>query len=87
MTQDTKIEVIRMHRFDNEGPVKAFCDIQIGEEYIVKGFRVVDGKEGPFVGMPSGIAKTGKWFNTFTPLTADVKNRIETAIISAYGDQ
>ena len=84
MTQDTKIEVVRLHRLDNGGAIKAFCDIQIDNDYVVKGFKVVDGKEGLFVSMPSEVGKTGRWFNTFEPLSDDVKNRIEEAVIAAY---
>jgi len=84
MTQSTKIEVVRMHRLDNGGAVKAFCDIQIDNDYVIKGFKVVEGKEGLFVGMPSEVSKTGKWFSTFEPLTGDVKTRIEEAVIGAY---
>lgn len=84
MTQDAKIEVVRLHRLENGGPVKAFCDIQFDEDYIIKGFRVVEGKEGLFVGMPSEIAKNGRWYGTFRPLSDDVKNRIEEVVITAY---
>ncbi|MFH1753752.1 MAG: SpoVG family protein [Candidatus Omnitrophota bacterium] len=84
MTQDTKLEVVRLHRFENGGAVKAFCDIQFGEDYIIKGFKLVDGKQGMFVGMPSESGKDGRWFSTFMPLTDDVKSRIEAAVVAAY---
>lgn len=84
MAQDTKIEVVRLHRLENGGLVKAFVDIQFDEDYVIKGFRIVEGKEGLFVGMPSEISKNGKWFHTFHPLTDDVKNRIEEKVITAY---
>lgn len=82
--QDIKIEVVRLYRFENDGPVKAFCDIQFDDDYVIKGFRVVEGKEGLFVGMPSGVGKDGRWYNTFLPLTDQVKGRIQEAVISAY---
>ena len=84
MTQDTKIEVVRLYRFENGGRVKAFCDLQIDDDYIIKGFKVVEGNEGMFVGMPSEAGKNGRWFSTFLPLTDDVKNRIREAVITAY---
>ena len=84
MTQDSKIEVARIYRFENGGPVKAFCDIQFDEDYVVKGFRLVEGKDGLFVGMPSDVGKNGRWYNTFLPLTDEVKNRIQNTIIAAY---
>jgi stage V sporulation protein G len=73
-----------MFRLDNGSSIKAFCDIQIDNDYIVKGFKVVEGKEGMFVGMPSEVGKSGKWFSTFHPLSDDVRNRIEQAVMTAY---
>lgn len=84
MQQDTRIEVVRIHRFENGGPVKAFADIQFNEEYVVKGFRLVEGKEGMFIGMPCEAGKSGKWFDTFLPLSDDIKNRIFDAVLKAY---
>lgn len=81
---DAKIEIVRLHRLDNGGPVKAFCDIQFGDSYIIKGFRVVEGKEGLFVGMPCDAGKNGRWYDTFTPLTDDARDRITKAVIAAY---
>ena len=84
MTQDTKLEVVRLHRFDNGNSLKAFCDIQFGEDYIIKGFKLFDGKQGMFVSMPSEAGKDGRWFSTFMPLTDDVKRRIDEVVIAAY---
>lgn len=84
MIQDAKIEVVRMHRFENDGPVKAFCDLQFDQDYIVKGFRIIDGKDGLFAGMPSEVGKTGRWFNTFVPLSDEVKGHITDVLIKAY---
>jgi stage V sporulation protein G len=79
-----KVEVVRLHRLENGGAIKAFADIQIDDMYIVKGFKVIEGKDGLFVGMPSEVGKSGKWFSTFEPLTDEAKTIIEEAIIKAY---
>lgn len=79
-----KIEVVRLYRFENGGPVKAFCDVQFGDDYLIKGFRVVEGKAGLFVGMPSGVGKDGRWYNTFQPLSDEAKKRLEETLITAY---
>lgn len=84
MTQDTKLEVTRLYRSENGGPIKAFCDIQFGDDFIVKGFKVIQGKEGVFIGMPSEPGKNGRWYHTFLTLSDDAKARIEEAIMAAY---
>ena len=81
---NTKIEVVRLFRFENGGPVKAFCDVQFDDNYIIKGFRVVEGKAGLFVGMPREAGKSGKWFDTFLPLSDEMKSHIQETLIAAY---
>ena len=84
MTQDDRLEVVRMFRSENDSPIKAFCDIQFSDDFIVKGFKIVQGKEGLFVGMPSEPGKNGKWYGTFVPISDEVKARIQEAVITAY---
>jgi len=79
-----KIEVICMHRLDNGGSLKAFADLQFDDAFVVKGFKVVEGKDGLFVGMPSEVGKNGKWFDIFMPLTDEIKQDIEDALVQAY---
>lgn len=79
-----KIEVCRLYRTESEGPIKAFCDVQFDDDYIVKGFKIVEGKDGLFVGMPSELGKHGRWYSTFMPLDDSVKSKLEDAIIEAY---
>jgi len=78
------IEVARIYRLDSEGSVKAFVDLQFGEEFLVLGFKVIDGKDGMFVGMPSQAGKNGRFYNTFLPLTDDIKQQITDLILGAY---
>ncbi len=46
------VKVERLHPLNGEGPTKAFCDILLMDSFLVKGLRVVDGKEGLFLGFP-----------------------------------
>lgn len=81
---NTKIELIRLHRLDSGGSIKALADIQINEEFVIKGFKIVEGREGLFVGMPAEVGRNGRWIDTFVPLTDEIKAKIEKIIIQAY---
>ncbi len=86
MTQDGKIEVVRMHRSENGGRIRAYCDLQFGSAFVVTGFKVVtnDANDGFFIGMPSEPSKNGKWYQTFHTVSDEMKNNIEGAIMAAY---
>jgi len=84
MEDQVRVEIDRLYRFDNGGQLKAFADIVVGGQFAVKGFRVVDGKKGLFVSMPSEIGKDGKWYNTFQPLTPEAKAELSRIVLEAY---
>ncbi len=79
-----KMEVSRLHKLDGEGAIKAFCDINLLDSFVIKGLKVVEGKEGLFVGMPSEPGKDGKWYNTFMPLNKEVRETLDRVVLEAY---
>jgi len=85
MTLDFK--VVRLYKFDGKGATKAICDISIADEFLVKGFRIVQGKNGLFVGVPRESGKDGKWYNSAFPLTAQTRETLNAAVLSAYGEE
>jgi len=77
------LKVVRMHRFDGDSKLKAFVDVAIGD-FMVKGLRVVQGKEDLFLAMPQEKSKDGKWYNTFSPLTKEAKQELCDVVLAAY---
>jgi len=83
--EDLKIEVSRIHKLDGAGATKAFCDISVADSFMIRGLRIIEGKDGLFVSMPREEGKDGKWYNTVIPLKRDVKDHIERIVLEAYG--
>ncbi|HLD82432.1 MAG TPA: septation protein SpoVG family protein [Candidatus Omnitrophota bacterium] len=84
MAGDQNIEVVRLHRFDDDdSKLKAFVDIAIGD-FIVKGFRIVQGKKGLFLGMPREQGKDGKWYDAFCTKTEEAKQSLIEVALTAY---
>jgi len=77
-------KVTRIHKFDGERATKAICDISIGDEFLIKGFRVVEGKNGLFASMPRESGKDGKWYDSAFPLTSETREALNAAVLSAY---
>ena len=80
-------KVSRLHRFNGEGTTKAICDLAIDEEFLVKGFRVVEGKNGLFVSAPRESGKDGKWYDSAFPLTAQTRKALNEVVLSAYKEE
>ena len=84
MVPPTCISVKRMTKLDGSGAIKAFCDVAIGECFLVKSFKVVDGKKGLFVSMPREQGKNGQWYEMVTPLTDTARTRLTQIVLDAY---
>lgn len=82
-TQTAEFEVKRVIRLTGDGTVKAFCDVAIGN-FLIKGIRVVDGKNGLFVSMPREQGKNGQWYDMVMPLSKDVRAQLSEAVMEAY---
>ena len=83
MSGATKIEVVNLRRFEN-GKLKAFADVLFDESYVVKGFRIVEGKEGLFVGFPQQNGKDGRWYNIFQAANDGVRDRLSEIVLASY---
>lgn len=85
MVETSDIQVVRLFRVEKEGSkIKAFADLSVGDKLIVKGFKVVEGEEGLFVGMPSAPGKDGKWYEAAIPTTKENRRQINEAVLAAY---
>lgn len=78
--------VKRLYRFNGDSALKAIVDIAIGEEFLVKGFRIVEGKNGLFIAMPREQGKDGKWYGIAFPLTDDAKEELQRVILEAFSE-
>ena len=76
--------VKRMIKFDGDGTLRAICDLSIGEFFLVKGLRVVEGKNGLFVSMPRHQGKDAKWYDSVSPMTKEAREAITGIVLDAY---
>ncbi len=85
MLQKSEVQVVRLYRYEGDSKVKAFLDVSIGD-YLVKGLKLVDGKNGLFVSMPREKGKDGKWYDTFMPVTKEAGQALSDIVMAAYND-
>jgi len=79
-----RLQVKRMIVFEGEGSLKAFCDLAIEDSFLLRGIRIVEGKDGLFVSMPRQQAKSQKWFDSVVVLTQEAKTAVKEIILNEY---
>lgn len=67
------------------GNLLAFATVTFDDSVTVKGFRILEGDDGPFVGCPSEKGKDGKYYPTITFDKKTFKSSMET--IKSFYDE
>jgi DNA-binding cell septation regulator SpoVG len=65
------------------GNTKAFVDLETNEGIILKGFKLILGPTGLFLGAPSEKGKDGKWRESII-IPKEMKTEINSMAISEY---
>ncbi len=81
------VEVLRLNRLSGDSKLKAFADVSFAGIFIVRGLKVVEGKNGLFVDMPSKVDKEGKWHKIAYPVTKEFKSVLSETVLQAYENE
>tara|TARA_Y100001970_G_scaffold9389_1_gene10970 strand:- start:1997 stop:2326 length:330 start_codon:yes stop_codon:yes gene_type:complete len=68
------------------GKLRAFFDLKTNEGFVVKGFKLVEGISGLFVGMPSTQGKDGEYYDTVFA-DKDLREELQQVALRAYGQE
>ena len=69
-----------------KGSTLAFASADIGGCFAVNGIKIVEGKEGPFVAMPSQFGKDKQHHDICFPTTSAMREALNTVVMDAYRD-
>jgi stage V sporulation protein G len=82
--QTLSIKIQRVYKLPNDGPIRAFVDMTINDALLIKGLRVVSGKNGLFVAMPREQGKDKKWYETVRCLSKSLEAQVIQAVLEAF---
>lgn len=78
-----EIEVSDIRKMTGDGKLRAMADVRFAGGLVIRGFSVVDGKNGIFVSGPRKATKDGRWFDILD-LEDELKRDIEGKVLEAY---
>ena len=83
-TATLSIKVIKVYPI-KESNLKAFVDISIEDSFIIRGLKVMNGKNGLFVLLPTvQNKKDEKYYETVSCSTTDIKDDLTNTVLAAY---
>jgi stage V sporulation protein G len=72
--------VVRLHK---DGKLLGFADLRV-DGFELRGLRVLQGKEGPYVTFPTRQSSGGGFFEVVRPLTPKAREDAKAAVLRAY---
>ncbi len=79
-----KITDIRVRLVNNNDKLKAVASITIDDELVVHDIKVINGKDGYFLSMPSRKTDDGKFKDIVHPIKTEVRESLKEQIMAEY---
>jgi stage V sporulation protein G len=80
--QITEIRVSLRQGDDNK--LLAFANVTFDNAFAVRGIKIIQGTNGPFIAMPSRKLSDGTYKDIAHPINAETRQMLEKAIIAEY---
>lgn len=79
-----EITDIRIKQVSTEGKLKAYVTVTFDDCFVVHNLKIISGKAGTFIAMPSRRTKTGEYKDIAHPINSDFRQSIQAKIIAEY---
>lgn len=73
----------KVYPVKSKGSLLANASIEI-EGIVIKGFKIVEGRDNDFVSWPSQKGKDGKYYDQVFALDKDIRREVEDMILDEY---
>lgn len=79
-----EITDIRIRRVTSEGKLKAYVTVTFDDCFVIHNVKIIEGKTGVFIAMPSRKTKTGEYKDIAHPISPEFRARLQDSIVASY---
>jgi len=79
-----KISEVKIRKVEGKDKFKAWATITFDNSFRVHGLKVIEGKNGAFVAMPSRKLSNGEFIDTAYPLDEELRETIQKEVLAEY---
>ena len=82
-----KISEVNIRKVEGKERFKAWASITFDDSFRVHGLKVIQGKDGLFMAMPSRKLPNGEFIDTAYPLNQELRELIQERVLEEYNHQ
>ena len=79
-----QITELRLRKVENEGKLKAYVTVTFDNCFLVHNVKIIEGKTGLFIAMPSRKTANGEYKDVAHPISPDFRNELQEKILAEY---
>ena len=79
-----KITEIRIRKVAAEGKLKAYVTVTFDDCFVVHNVKIIEGKTGLFIAMPSRKTPDGEFKDIVHPLNTETREMIKDIVLKAF---
>ncbi|MDR2210349.1 MAG: septation regulator SpoVG [Spirochaetaceae bacterium] len=79
-----EITDIRVRKVAGEGKLKAYVTVTFDNCFVVHNVKIIEGKNGVFIAMPSRKTRTGEYKDVAHPIHPDFRAALQEKILEKY---
>lgn len=79
-----EITDIRIRKVTSEGKLKAYVTVTFDDCFVVHNVKIIEGKSGIFIAMPSRKTRVGEYKDVAHPINPDFRAEMQRRILEVY---
>lgn len=79
-----QITEIRIRKVTAEGKLKAYVTVTFDNCFVVHNVKIIEGKTGLFIAMPSRKTSNGDYKDVAHPISPEFRTELQDAILAEY---
>jgi stage V sporulation protein G len=79
-----EITDIRVRKVTGEGKLKAYVTVTFDDCFVVHNVKIIEGKSGVFIAMPSRKTRAGEYKDVAHPINPEFRAELQRRILERY---
>ena len=81
-----QVTEVRVYKTQKNTPLKAFVNVTLDNAFAIHGVKVIEGRNGIFVGFPNRKDKNGDFRDICHPINSEARQVIADAVLKAFNE-
>lgn len=79
-----QVTEVRIRKVEAEGKLKAYVTVTFDNCFVVHNVKIIEGKTGLFIAMPSRKTANGEYKDVAHPISPEFRNALQDKILAEY---